>query len=207
MQQYGSENAEDNLASLISSTKPATKRQLHGEGVAADALLTDTDNGIGYGSENAEDNLASLITSIKGGAKTRRQLDKTANGLGAVLDAAGANDAAGVVVPLLDNVDGQTTDDAANIGTQVGGDEETILEQAGSDVPSHTRRQLDKTANGAGAVLDAAGANDAAGVVVPLLDNVDGQSTDDAANAGTQIGGDEETILEQAGSDVPSHTK
>jgi hypothetical protein len=47
-------NAEDNTANLISSSKgsaPATRRQLAGEGSAADSILSDTDNGIGYGTE------------------------------------------------------------------------------------------------------------------------------------------------------------
>ena len=47
---YGVENAEDNLAGNVATVKaavPATRavrRQLHGEGVAADALFTDTDS-------------------------------------------------------------------------------------------------------------------------------------------------------------------
>jgi hypothetical protein len=80
---YGTENAEDNAASLVSSVTgksggstaggssgspppPPHKRQLAGEGQALDSLFTDVDNGVGYGTENAEDNLASDISSVTG---------------------------------------------------------------------------------------------------------------------------------------------
>ena len=46
---FGIENALDNTANLITSVKggaPAkARRQLAGEGAAADSILTDTDNG------------------------------------------------------------------------------------------------------------------------------------------------------------------
>lgn len=126
---YGVENAEDNTATTISSAR----RQLAGEGAACDSVLSGTDNGVGYGVENAEDNTATTITTTK--AATRRQLDKIANGAANVLNAAGAPAAATVVQTDGDNVDGQLTDDAATDGAQVGSDEETTLEQAGSDVP------------------------------------------------------------------------
>jgi hypothetical protein len=94
---------------------PLTRRQLAGEGSAADSLLTDTDNGVGYGSENAEDKIADNISSVtgdsagntsgggssgspppppppppKGGHK--RQLDKTSAGLQAIGNSAGLGD-------------------------------------------------------------------------------------------------------------------
>lgn len=227
---YGTENAEDNAAALIASLRgqpapaaggPGTKRQLHGEGVAADALLTDTDNGVGYGTENAEDNLASLIASARGqqapaagGPGTRRrrglrarQMDKIVNGLGSIGQASGTTAVTDPVQSGGDAIDGDLTDGAANLGTEAGAMEEKTLEDAGSSVPTHLMmkaRQLDKIANGFGNVADAAGLQQVGNVVVPEADTVDGQTTDDAANIGTQVGGDEETVLEQAGSDVPS---
>jgi hypothetical protein len=215
---YGTENAEDNTASLINSAKgsvpnapatPATRRrrQLAGEGAAANSILSDTDNGIGYGIENAEDNTASLITSAKGSTSaspvTRRQLDKIANGAGAVLDAAGAPAAANVVTSNGDSVDGTLTSDAADAGASVGSAEESALESAGSAVPK-AKRQADKIANGAANVITAAGQPGVAGQVQSSGDTVDGQATSDAANAGAQVGSDVETTLEQAGSDTPS---
>jgi hypothetical protein len=209
---YGVENAEDNTASLITSLKgsaPATKRQLAGEGSAADSILTDTDNGVGYGTENAEDNTASLITSAKGsipatvGRKIRRQADKIANGAAAVLNAAGATAAGNAVQTNGDSVDGTLTSDAANAGAQVGSTEESTLESLGSAVPK-TRRQADKIANGAAAVISAAGQPGVASQEQTTGDNVDGQLTNDAATAGAQVGSDEETALEQTGSDTPS---
>lgn len=47
--------------------------------VAADAIFTDTDNGVGYGVENAEDNTANNINAAKGATPGRRQLDKIAS--------------------------------------------------------------------------------------------------------------------------------
>lgn len=122
--------------------------------VACDAILTDTDNGVGYGTENAENNAAQLITSTQAHPPAhKRQLDKIASkygsmvnisitnlmtdGFGNVANAAGIPGVGNDVVQNGDTVDGQLTDDAANDGTAIAGMEETTLEQAGSDVPTH----------------------------------------------------------------------
>ena len=124
------------LASYVLAA-PVQRRQLAGEGAAANSILTDTDNGVGYGTENAEDNAASLITSVKPAARAarqRRQLDKIVNGAGAVCTAAGGN--CGNQVSSLDSIDGAATSGAADTGAAVGSTEETSLEAAGSAVPS-----------------------------------------------------------------------
>jgi len=123
------------------------RRQLAGEGNLFDSLFTDTDNGVGYGVENAEDNLTTLLggTPSRGGGsstsggnggngnppppppppgpKAKRQGDKIANGAAGVLNALHLGSAADLVQTDGDNVDGQLTDDATEIGEQFGGDE------------------------------------------------------------------------------------
>ena len=121
------------LTAVIAAPTP----QLAGEGQAADALFTDTDNGVGYGTENAEDNAASLITFLKAGAPaTRRQLDKISNGAQTVSNAVGAGGETSSTTEDLDDVDGTLTEGAANIGNDVGSTEEATLEEAGNGVPS-----------------------------------------------------------------------
>lgn len=68
---------------------------------------------------------------------------------------------------------------------------------------SKSRRQADKIANGAAAILDAAGQPAAASAVETNGDSVDGTLTSDAANEGAQLGSTEESTLEGAGSAVP----
>lgn len=148
------------LAFLLASTAvvalPAPRPQLHGEGVAADAIFTDTDNGVGYGVENAEDNIAANIASVKGGSATsgtgsssgggnpppppppghrRRQADKISNGFQAISNAAGTGDSTKAATDELDNLDGLSTDGAANTGTQLGSTEEQALEGTGKAIP------------------------------------------------------------------------
>ncbi|KAH6691410.1 hypothetical protein F5X68DRAFT_229266 [Plectosphaerella plurivora] len=74
---------------------------------------------------------------------------------------------------------------------------------AGGGVPKIGRRQGDKIANGASNLLNAAGQPVAAGFVKTYGDNIDGQLTDDATNAGAQLGADEEGMLESIGSSIP----
>lgn len=69
--------------------------------------------------------------------------------------------------------------------------------------PHKSKRQADKIANGAGAILTAAGQPAAANVVTSNGDSVDGTLTSDAANEGAQIGSTEESTLEGVGSAVP----
>lgn len=124
-------------------------RQLAGEGNFFDSLFTDTDNGVGYGTENAEDHIAEMLggsASTGGGSggapppaphrKAKRQGDKMANGAAAILNALKLTDEANLVQTDGDNIDGQLTDDATNVGAQFGGDEEDILERLGDMVPS-----------------------------------------------------------------------
>lgn len=118
--------------------------QLAGEGQAANSIFTDTDNGIGYGTENAENNLAGLISSLKGNAAAtpplpasprRRQLDKIANGAQNVANAAGVGSSTTSTTNALKNIDGALTSGAANTGASVGSTEESTLEGAGNAVP------------------------------------------------------------------------
>jgi hypothetical protein len=229
---YGTENALDNTANLISSTKgsvPAVparfraRRQLAGEGAAADSILSDTDNGVGYGTEDALDNTANLITSIKGGSGTastgtgasnppppppppgrmvRRQGDKISNGVGAVGNALGVGAVTDPIQAAGDNADGSLTSAAANAGASVGSAEETTLEGVGSAVPKF-RRQGDKISNGFGAVGNALGVGAVTDPIQAAGDNADGSLTSAAANAGASVGSAEESTLEGIGSAVP----
>lgn len=196
---FGIENAEDNTANLITATKggaavpavPKLRRQLAGEGAAADSILTDTDNGVGFGIENAEDNTANLITSTKGGVpatpKSRRQL-------------AGEGAAADSILTDTDNGVGfgieNAEDNTANLITSTKG---------GAAVPAvpKFRRQGDKISNGAKAIGNAAGVGAVTDPVGNEGDSLDGTLTSGAANAGASIGSTEETTLENAGSAVP----
>jgi hypothetical protein len=220
---YGIENAEDNIAGNVATVNGvvlAVRRQLAGEGAATDSILTDTDNGFGYGTEDAENNIAGNIATMTGstsgsgaapapapappkkGPKSRRQLDKIANGAGAIGNAAGVGAATDPVVAAADSADGTSTSAAANAGAEVGSTEEQTLEKVGSSVPK-SRRQLDKIANGAGAISTAAGVGAATDPVVAAADSVDGTSTSAAVNAGAEVGSTEEQTLEKAGSSVP----
>lgn len=142
---------------LVSSAiaAPLSKRQLAGEGQAADSILTDTDNGTGYGTENAEDKIADNISSVTGNSagsqggggssggnpppppppNHKRQLDKISKGAQSIGDAAGVGDETAPVTTAGEDVDGTLTGDAANAGAEIGSTEETTLENAGNDVP------------------------------------------------------------------------
>ena len=227
---YGIEDALDNTANLITSVKggvPATpakaRRQLAGEGAAADSILSDTDNGVGYGIEDALDNTANLITSVKGGStgstatggssgtappppppgrRFRRQGDKISNGVGAVGNALCVGAVTNPVQAAGDSADGSLTSAAANAGASIGSAEETTLEGIGSAVPKF-RRQGDKISNGVGAVGNALGVGAVTNPVQAAGDSADGSLTSAAANAGASIGSAEETTLEGIGSAVP----
>lgn len=140
-------------------------RQLAGEGSFFDSVFTDTDNGVGYGVENAEDNLAEALggspsrgggSSSSGGSgsggpppppppppKKRsavlqaRQGNKIADGAAAVLNALGQNQVANIEDSYGNSIDGELTDGAANLGSEIGSTEESTLEGAGNDVPNH----------------------------------------------------------------------
>ena len=204
---FGVENAEDNTAALITSTKgsvPHTRRQGAGTGAAANSILSSTDNGVGFGVENAEDNTAALITSTKGSVparRSRRQLDKVSNGAQAVSNAVGTGAATASTTGELDTVDGQTTGGQANLGAQVGNTEASTLEAAGSAIP---KRQLDKIAKGAQAVSDAAGTGAATSSTTNGLVSIDGTTTGGQAAVGAAVGDTEAGTLEAAGSSVPT---
>jgi hypothetical protein len=218
---YGIENAEDNTADLITSIKggstgstapagpggppppPPHRRQLAGEGAAANSILSSTDNGIGFGVKNAEDNTAGLITKVRDSVpKVPRQADKIANGMKNIGNAAGVSALTDPVGNTGDSLDGTLTSGAANAGAQIGSTEESTLEGIGSAVPK-TRRQLDKIANGAKNIGNAAGVSAVVNPVGDLGDSADGSLTSGAADAGAQIGKTEETTLENIGSAVP----
>lgn len=196
---YGVEDAEDNTAATIKSTG-LRLRQLAGEGAACNSVLSSTDNAAGYGVEDAEDNIAGDISST--GAKSRRQLDKIANGVGAVGDAAGAGAVVDPIQQAGDSVDGTLTSDAANVGAQIGNAEVTTAEAVGSSVPK-VKRQADKIANGFGAIGNAAGIGAVSNPVQADGDTVDGQLTGDAATVGQQVGDLEVSTAEGVGSSVP----
>lgn len=115
-------------------------RQLAGEGNACSSLLSGTDNGVGYGIENAEENTANALKTNGGAGGAlpklgRRQGDKIANGAGELINAAGSPQVASFVKSNGDTIDGQLTDDATNIGAQLGGDEQDMLTEAGAMIP------------------------------------------------------------------------
>ncbi|KAJ4111374.1 hypothetical protein NW768_011953 [Fusarium equiseti] len=140
-------------------------RQLGGEGQAADPLISDFDNAVGYAGENAlihvshllggdaqEPNEPGLNNGGGGGSSSggnpppppppgrklrmaKRQLDKLADGVADVADAAGLTGEADLVKTNGDAIDGQLTGDAGQLGEQLGEDEETIGEDAGNLVP------------------------------------------------------------------------
>lgn len=193
-----------------------------GEGAACNSVLSSTDNGVGYGTENAEDNTASAISGtssattttgsdssnppppppVKKGPKVKRQGDKIANGAAAIFDAAKLNAVGGPEKTIGDNADGELTSAAANAGAQAGAAEEQGLENTGKMIPK-IKRQGDKIANGAANVLSAAHQDDLANIVKTDGDNIDGQLTGDAADAGAQVGAYEEKNLENAGKAIP----
>jgi hypothetical protein len=142
---------------LTTSALALPTPQLAGEGAALNSVFSSTDNGIGYGTEAAEENLAGNIASILGGTTTtggsaapapagppppggqgpkgRRQLDKISNGFQAVGNSAGVGDSTKGLTNALDNLDGDLTSGAANLGAQVGSTEENTLIDIGKAVP------------------------------------------------------------------------
>jgi hypothetical protein len=156
---FGVENAEDNTADLITSIKggstgsttPAgsggappppphkVRRQFAGEGQALNSIFSSTDNGVGFAVKDAEDNTAGLISKVTASVpkipKTRRQLDKIANGAKNIGNAAGVSAVVNPVGDLGDSLDGALTGGVANAGAQIGKTEETTLESAGSAIP------------------------------------------------------------------------
>jgi hypothetical protein len=148
---------------LITSAAATPIPQLAGEGAASDSIISNIDNGVGYGVEDAEDKIAANIDSLKSGGGLgnlgsstggatggssgppppppppggphRRQLDKISNGFQAISQAAGSGAETQGLTNQLDNVDGESTSDAANAGAQIGNAETSILTKIGSSVP------------------------------------------------------------------------
>jgi len=221
---YGVEAAEDNTANLITAIKggstgsttpagpggppppPPHRRQLAGEGAALNSIASSTDNGVGFAVKAAEDNTAGLISKVTASVpkipKTRRQLDKIANGMKDIGDAAGVSAVTTPVGDLGDSLDGSLTSGAANAGAQIGSAEESTLISIGQAIPK-TRRQLDKIANGAKNVGNAAGVSAVTTPVGDLGDSLDGTLTSGAADAGAKIGSTEESTLISIGKAIP----
>ncbi|TKA83068.1 hypothetical protein B0A55_00928 [Friedmanniomyces simplex] len=156
--------------------------QLAGEGAAANSILSSTDNGVGFGIENAEDNLAGNVATLKAdGVPAKRQL-------------AGEGAAADSILSSTDNGVGYGTENAedglATLVTSVKGG-------------AAAKRQLDKIANGAQTLSNAAGTGASTSSLTTALVGIDGSSTSGAANIGADVGTLEESTLESAGSAVP----
>lgn len=130
-------------AVLVTFAAAAPYPQLHGEGAAADALFTSTDNGIGYSTENLENTIANTIkpgsaptgntgagsdNTGTGGSKSRRQADKIAKGAQNIANALGQGQATESLTGEVEGLDGTLTDGAANAGAEVGNLEAGTLE-------------------------------------------------------------------------------
>lgn len=211
---YAVEDVEDNVAGVIQSIPHSLRRQLAGEGALCNAIFSDTDNGVGHGVEDVEDNIANLIkpgSSGSGGTgsappappamRRKRQLDKIANGLQTLSNAAGTGAATSSLTQALDTIDGLSTSGAANLGASIGQAEESTLEALGSSVLKRNA-QLDKIANGLQAISNAAGTGPETSALTTGLVDLDGALTSGAANLGTEIGNAEDSILEGVGSSV-----
>jgi hypothetical protein len=143
---------------LTASALALPTPQLAGEGAALNSIFSSTDNGIGYGIEAVEENLAGNIATLKGttgsttggatggsgaspppppgpGPRSRRQLDKISNGFQAVGNSLGMGGQTSGTTTMLDNLDGELTSGAANLGAQVGSTEENTLIDIGKSVP------------------------------------------------------------------------
>jgi hypothetical protein len=119
------------FAKTIIATLPISTPQLVGEGAALNSIFSDTDNGIGYGIEGAEENIAGNIATLKGssaaapaapagpGPHGRRQLDKISNCFQAIGNAAGQGDKTNGTTNMLNEINGETTSGAANLGADV----------------------------------------------------------------------------------------
>ncbi|KAF2480916.1 hypothetical protein BDY17DRAFT_202518 [Neohortaea acidophila] len=203
-----------------------TRRQLAGVGSGSDSIFTDTDNGVGYGVENAEDNLAgnlkgespSTSPSQSGSgssssgpppppppppSKRRRQLNKVAAGEQTLANAAGVGSSTEGLTNEENTLDGDGTNGAAEVGAAIGSTEASTLENAGNQVPKKFRRQLNKVAAGEQTLANAAGVGSETESTTNEENTLDGDGTNDAANAGAEIGSTEETTLEEAGNLTP----
>jgi hypothetical protein len=223
---HGVENAEDNTANTISSTKGgARKRQADkiahgaqqvGNSVGAGAVtgpvgdqIANADGTLTSGAANAGAQVGNTEDSTLENAgsqvprKVRRQADKIAHGAQQIGNAVGAQAVTGPVGDQIADADGTLTSGAANAGAQVGNTEDSTLENAGSQVPRKFKRQADKIAHGAQQIGNAVGAQAVTGPVGDQIADADGTLTSGAANAGAQVGNTEDSTLENAGNQVP----
>jgi hypothetical protein len=69
--------------------------------------------------------------------------------------------------------------------------------------PGPKRRQANKICDGFQDLSNAAGTGSATSAAMAQCDNVDGELTDGAANAGATVGGTEESTLEAIGKAIP----
>lgn len=138
------------------------------------------------------DNVASTISKV-----TRRQL-------------AGEGAACNSVLSSTDNGVGYGVENAEdNVASALGGtSSSTTTGGSGAAAPPpppkgpKARRQADKIANGLSDVLTAAKLDAVAGPEKTIGDNVDGELTSAAANAGAQVGSAEESTLENVGKSI-----
>ena len=166
------------LAFSTSISIAAPVPQLAGEGAACNSIFSSTDNGIGYGVENAEDNLAGTVATVPG-ARRRRQL-------------AGEGAACNSILSQTDN----------GVGHGIENAEENTANLIATTGLKFSR-QLDKIANGAQALSEAAKTGAATSALTGALDTIDGSSTSGAANIGAEIGTTEDSTLETVGKAVP----
>ncbi|KAK7191765.1 hypothetical protein PSPO01_02214 [Paraphaeosphaeria sporulosa] len=160
---YGIENAEDNIAALVTSLKgsiPArrTRRQLDkisngaqtlsnalGTGAVTSSTTSELDTIDGQSTSGAADlgaqvgNAEASTLEAVGSAIPKRQLDKISNGAQTLSNAAGTGAATSTITTGLDSIDGILTSGAANTGADLGNTEAGTLEAAGSSVPTSLR--------------------------------------------------------------------
>lgn len=84
---------------------------------------------VGQMEESALEQIGSVVP------RRNAQLDKIANGFQDISSAAGTSSLTSGIVQALDEVDGETTSGAADLGATIGGMEESILESVGNAVP------------------------------------------------------------------------
>ncbi|KAL1654142.1 hypothetical protein SLS61_003145 [Didymella pomorum] len=126
---------------------------------------------------------------------------------------AGEGAAADSIFTDTDNAVGYAVKDAeentAGLVTSIkGGSATTTTGGSGSGSPpppppGHKRRQANKICDGFQDLSNAAGTGSATSAAMAACDNVDGELTDGAANAGATVGGTEESTLEGIGKAIP----
>lgn len=116
-----------NAAGAGAATSPLTQilDTIDGESTGGAANLGAS---IGQTEESTLEQIGSAVP------KRNAQLDKIANGFGDISNAAGTSALTSGLVQGLDEVDGETTSGAANVGAEIGNMEESVLESVGNAV-------------------------------------------------------------------------